>query len=303
MVVATVSDLPQRVVEAGVGAPAITIIGRVVSMRDTLNWFERRPLFGRTIVVTRTRQQASELSNKLEELGAQVIEAPTIELVPLHSWGEVDHALREEFDWVLFTSANAVTHAKRRLLEIGLDARAFGRAKIAAIGDATARAIRDELCLKVDLCPTSFFAEALYDALTAANEVAGKRHLLLHADIARTVLREKLQQGGSALVRDIAIYETKRADLLPAELVEAMSEKRVHWITFASSSTARNFTELLGKNYPAMLHGVKLASIGPITTSTLRELGLEATVEAKPSNIDGLVDAMMSAEANRPTSS
>jgi uroporphyrinogen III methyltransferase/synthase len=301
-VVATVADLPRRVAEAGVGAPAITIIGRVVSMRDTLNWFERRPLFGRTIVVTRTRQQASELSNKLEELGAQVIEAPTIELVPPPSWEEVDRALREVFDWVIFTSANAVTHAKRRLLEIGLDARAFGGAKVAAIGDATARAVVEELCLKVDLCPDSFVAEALADALAAKNEIGGKRHLLLHADIARAVLRERLQQAGSALVCDVAIYGTKRAAVLPPELLEALAEKRVGWITFTSSSTARNFAELLGKDYRAALQDVSLASIGPITTTALRELGLNATIEANPSNIEGLVNAMMSAEANRPTS-
>jgi uroporphyrinogen III methyltransferase/synthase len=299
--VATLADLPQRVADAGIGSPAITIVGRVVALRDTLNWFERRPLFGRTIVVTRTRQQASELSEKLEQLGAEVIEAPTIQTMPPTSWREVDEALRQQFDWVIFTSANGVIHTKRRLLEIGLDARAFAGARIAAIGDATARAIREELCLKVDLCPESFVAEALGDALAAANEIAGKRHLLLRADIARPVLRERLEQDGSALVRDIAVYESRRADGLPPELLDALGEQHVHWVTFTSSSTAGNFAELLGPNFKSILEGVKLASIGPVTTATLRELGLAPSAEAQTFNIDGLVQAMLSVEGSQPT--
>lgn len=293
-IVGTIADLPKRVAKAKLSPPAITIVGRVVSLRDTLNWFETRPLFGQTVVVTRTRLQASELSIRLEELGARVIEAPTIELIPPADWSMVDTALRSmaKYDWVIFTSQNGVTFAKRRIMELGLDARAFGGAKLAAIGDATAAAITSQLSLRVDLCPKSFVAEALAAELIERGEVAGKRFLLMRADIARPILRQKLEQAGASEVNDIPIYETKAAASLPPVLLEAIDERQVQWVTFTSSSTARNFADLLGKDYANRLSGVKLASIGPITTATIRELGLTPTIEAQISNIEGLVERM-----------
>ena len=297
-VVATVATLARAIENAGIGSPAITIVGQVVSMRDTLNWFESRPLFGQTVVVTRTRQQASELSERLEQLGAEVIEAPTIQIAPPAEWSGVDANLRDagSFDWIIFTSANGVTHAKQRMLEIGLDARAFGSAKLAAVGDATAEAIRRELCLRVDLCPESFVAEALADEMQSRGEVAGKKHLLLRADIARPILRDRLEKGGSKLVRDVAIYETRPAASLPERLIDAMRQRRVHWATFASSSSATNFAKLLGADYRERLKGVKIASIGPVTSATLRELGLNPTVEAATFNLTGLAEAIAAFE-------
>src|SRR4051794_26443325 len=216
-----------------------------------MSWFENRPLFGQTIVVTRTRQQVSDLSLKLEEMGANVIEAPTIELVEPKDWNEVDQAMTRsgQYDWIVFTSANGVRFTRDRLRALDRDVRVFGTAKIAAIGDATAAAIRENLSLHVDLCPESFVAEALADALAERGQVAGKRFLLLRADIARPVLREKLQLGHAAEVRDVAIYETKLAQSLPPHLLEAIDAKSIHWITFTSSSTAKNFVTLLGGNY------------------------------------------------------
>ncbi|CAN5472963.1 uroporphyrinogen-III C-methyltransferase [soil metagenome] len=293
-VIGTIADIATKVDIAGIGAPAITIVGRVVSLREKLNWFESRPLFGQTIAVTRTRQQASELSEQLEQLGADVIEAPTIELAPPANWNEVDDVLAngDAFDWIIFTSANGARYTRRRLIELNLDARGFGGAKIAAIGSATANAVRRELCLRVDLCPESFVAEALADELARQGEIAGKRHLLLRADIARPVLRERLEADGSASVRDVSIYETKLVDALPPRLDEGLWARRVDWITFTSSSTAKNLAALLGKNYRERLAGVKLASIGPITSTTLRELGLSPNVEAATFNVDGLVRAI-----------
>jgi len=293
-VVGTIADLPQKIAEAKLAPPAMTIIGRVVSLRPIMNWFENRPLFGQTVVVTRTRQQASDLSRQLAALGANVIEAPTIELAPPADPAPVDSALRSigTYDWTIFTSANGVRYVKQRLLEIGLDARAFGRSKIAAIGDATAAAIRAELSLNVDLCPTAFVAEALADALRDANEVRGKRHLLLRADIARPVLRQRLAESGAAAVDDIAVYETRPASELPRVLLDAIDARDVTWMTFTSSSTARNFVTLLGSDYKSRLAGVNIASIGPITTTTLKELGLEPTVQAETFNLEGLVDAL-----------
>jgi uroporphyrinogen III methyltransferase/synthase len=293
-VVGTLATLAQRVEEAGLRPPALTIVGKVVSLRGTLNWFEARPLFGRTVVVTRTRQQASDLSDQLAALGANVIEAPTIELAPPADWRPIDDVLGRvgEFDWVVFTSANGVEFARRRLLETGRDVRAFGRARVAAIGDATAAALREKLAITADLCPDRFVAEALADAFAGRGEIAGKRFLLLRADIARPLLRERLQQGGAAEVLDLSVYETKRAAELPPELVAALDANEVQWVTFTSSSTARNFVELLGPAYREKLQNVKIASIGPITTQTLKELELEPTVQADQFNIPGLVAAI-----------
>jgi uroporphyrinogen III methyltransferase/synthase len=294
-VAGTVSDLAENVAAAGLQPPAMTIIGRVVELRQTMNWFENRPLFGQTIVVTRTRQQASELSQRLSELGANVIEAPTIELVAPADWSEVDSVLKSiaTFDWVIFTSQNGVQFARQRLQEISLDARAFGKAKIAAIGDATAKAVREQLFLSVELCPESFVAEALADALAAKNEVEGRRYLLLRADIARPILREKLIAGGASQVQDVAIYQTRPVSAFPDSLLNALAAGEVTWITFTSSSTARNFVALLGDDYQAKLKHVSLASIGPITSTTIRELGLAPTVEAAAFHVPGLIDAIL----------
>ncbi len=294
-VIATVQTLPQTVVEQKITAPAMTIIGKVVTLRETMNWFENRPLFGQTIVVTRTRQQASDLTQRLEDLGANVIEAPTIEITPPADSSVIDQSLARlrEYDWIIFTSANGVAATKKKLLGFGLDARDFGKAKIATIGDATSDAVRRELCLNVDLCPLSFVAEALADELIRRGEVSGRKFLLLRADIARPILRERLEQNGAAQVHDVAIYETKRAATLPPHLIEALDAGQVTWITFTSSSTVKNFTELLGPDYKSKLPNLKLASIGPITTTTLKELGLMPTVEAKTFNVAGLVDALL----------
>jgi len=172
---------------------------------------------------------------------------------------------------------------------MGLDVRSLGNAKIAAIGDATAKAVTEQLCRTVDLCPRRFVAEALADELAEQGAISGNQFLLLRADIARAVLRDRLLAGDARRVDDIAIYETLRATALPAGLDEAIDAKRVQWVTFTSSSTAKNFCDLLGPDYRNRLSGVRLASIGPITSQTIRELGLTPDIEAERYNIDGLV--------------
>ena len=302
-VAGTVSDLPQKVAEAGLGPPAMTIVGRVVELRKTLDWFESRPLFGQTIVVTRTRQQASELSHRLSELGANVIEAPTIELIEPADLSAVDEILKSlaGFDWVVFTSENGVTFTRRRLLELGSDARAFGSARIAAVGEATARAVREELFLNVDLSPERFVADALADAFVAEGLVRGRRFALLRADIARPLLRERLMADGAAEVRDVPVYETRTARELPPPLLDALAAGEVTWVTFTSSSTARNFMTLLGPDAKAVLGNVKIASIGPITTQTLGDLGFEPTMQAETFDVDGLVAAIQRSNSAEPS--
>jgi uroporphyrinogen III methyltransferase/synthase len=169
------------------------------------------------------------------------------------------------------------------------------------IGDATARAVREKLFLKVDLCPQSFVAEALADALTAKGVVRSGKFLLLRADIARPLLRERLQTAGAEEVRDVPVYETRPAEALPAELLEALDAGEVTWVTFTSSSTAKNFAALLGPDYARKLAGVKIASIGPITSSTLKELGLTPTIQAESFNVEGLVEAIRTTSGRTAT--
>ena len=292
-IVGTVTTLPALVADAKLTPPALTIVGQVVQLRKRMNWFENRPLFGQTVIVTRTRDQASELSNRLTALGANVMEAPMIELTPSADSTVVSGALGDgPWDWIVFTSRNGVSCTKQKLFEAGLDARAFGKAKIAVVGDATAAAVREELSLRVDLCPKEFVAEALADALAAQGQIRGKRFLLFRAEIARAVLIEKLKQGGAAAVRDVPIYETRQATSLPVEALETLDAGNVHWITFTSSSTAKNFVALLGPDYLRKLGSVKLASIGPVTTAALMELGLKPAVEADPHTVPSLAQAI-----------
>jgi uroporphyrinogen III methyltransferase/synthase len=254
-----------------------------------MNWFESRPLFGKTVVVTRARDQASDLSVQLEALGATVIEAPAIELVPAAPVAA--EVFTAPVDWLIFTSANGVRFAKQRLFELGLDARAFGSAQVAAIGEPTAAAIRDQLGLRVDLCPSRFVAEALADELEARCEVAGRRFLLLRADIARPMLRDRLTAAGAASVHDVPIYETRPITTAPPELTHALSAGTIDWVTFTSSSTVRNFVALIGD--VERIRNAKLASIGPVTTATLIETGLRPTVQAEQFDLPGLIAAML----------
>ena len=293
-VTGTISDLPAKVQAAGLKPPAITIVGEVVKLREALNWFENRPLFGQTVVVTRTRQQVSEMSLQLSELGARVIEAPTIELLPAEDPAQIDAAISSAgtFDWIVFTSASGAEVTRARLDAMGLDARVFGKAKVAVIGEATAQAVREKLCLHVDLCPAKFVAEALADELEAAGEVRGKRYIMFRADIARPLLVDRLTAAGAAQVQDIAVYRTAIASSLPVELTDALDAGEVTWISFTSSSTAKNLVELLGSDRRPKLDGIRLASIGPITSATMRSLGLNPTVEASQFDVNHVVEAI-----------
>ena len=294
-VIGTVQDIASKAEAAGIIAPALTLIGGAASLRDRVNWFEQLPLFGRTIAVTRTRHQASALAGKLTALGAQVIEAPTIELVP----GEpepIDEALRNlaAYSWLIVTSVNGVEALVREMRRRSLDGRSLGHLRIGAIGTSTAEALGRYL-LKADVVPEAFVAEALVEALKTADNFAGKRVLLFRADIARPALTHALQQLGAAC-DDVSAYKIQKPESLPEGLKEALAAGRVDWITFTSSSTFNNLRELLGGNGETCLRKVKIASIGPVTSETIRNAGLEPTVEAKPYTIEALVEAIVKYE-------
>jgi len=283
----TLEDIAQRAIDRGFEAPAIAVFGAVVSLRGSLNWYERRPLSGKRIVVTRTRKQASALSSKLRALGAYVIELPTIRIEPptdLRAFAELvqdSHA----YDWIIFTSANGVEAFFEIFFKLYDDAREIGGARIAAIGPATAQRVKD-FHLNVDLQPEEFLAEAVVREFQKQGDVENLRILLVRAEKARDVLPKQLSALG-AIVDEAFAYQTV-LETRDTGARRQFSEEGADLITFTSSSTVENFLAL-GLPWPK---GMQVASIGPITSKTARDHGLKIDTEARRHDIDGLVQAI-----------
>lgn len=297
----TLSDIADQVEKTQFSAPAVTIIGDVVKLREKLNWFENRPLFGQRIVVTRTREQASQLSNQLKELGADVLEIPTIKVVETDRKVDLADALLElnSYNWIVFTSPNGVSMFFEMFFKAFEDLRDFGGMRIAAVGPATAAKLK-EFHLKVDLMPEEYVTSKIAKALNDYESVDNLKILLMRAEVANPDLPQELEAMG-AIVDDIACYktipETEDINGAAAKLTEGGAD----WITFTSSSTVENFharfdLPALVKKFPQ----IKLASIGPETSKALSALELTPTVEAKPHTIEGLVSVL---EKNQPEKS
>jgi uroporphyrinogen III methyltransferase/synthase len=289
VVTGTLSDIAARA--AHVQPPTVIVVGEVVGMRDGLQWFEKLPLFGRRIVLTRTREQAGELRDRLEELGAEVVELPTIEIRPPASWEALDDAISRlgEFQFLLVTSVNGVRNFLARLKAGGRDLRDLKGLRIGAIGPATAAEFA-RAGIRVDFVPREYRAEGLLEAMKNF-ELEGKAVLIPRAKVARDLVPRTLAARG-ARVEVVEAYETVVPEL-PREELDRLLASPPDAITFTSSSTASNFAKLLGKRKPAeVLGGAAIASIGPVTSETLRKLGLRVTVEAKESTIPGLVEAL-----------
>ncbi len=292
----TLADLPDRVRKAGLKAPAITIVGNVVGLRDELLWFERLPLFGKRVVVTRTREQASQLSAQLRELGAEVLEIPTIAVQPPADPQPLATACGkiETYDWLIFTSPNGVQAFFAALEGGGKDCRSLHRAKVAAIGPATGKAVAQR-GVKPDVVARTFVAEGLLEAL-AAHDLNGAKVLLPRAAQAREVLPETLASRG-AQVEVVPAYETVAPAGSAEELSQAMADG-FDAVTFTSSSTVTNFLALLdqaGKQElirRSQAGDITLASIGPITSQTARDEGLDVQVEPEAYTIQDLVEAL-----------
>jgi uroporphyrinogen III methyltransferase/synthase len=290
---ATIADLAA---DQQFTAPAVTVIGDVVKLRPTLNWFEHRPLFGRRIAVTRTREQASQLTRRLLELGADVLEVPTIRIAPPDDRQPVLEALEGlgEYDWIVFTSPNGVTAFFDCLFKAFEDVRALGQVRLAAVGPATAAKLK-ELHLRVDVMPDEYLASKVAKGLIHYESVENLRILLARAQVANPELCTVLESHG-AIVDDVAFYKTvpETEDFTGA--AARLSEAGADWITFTSSSTVQHFHARFDlPKFAARFPGLRLASIGPETTKAITALGLSAAVEARPHTIEGLVKALQAA--------
>jgi uroporphyrinogen III methyltransferase/synthase len=289
-VTGTLKEIVRKVEEAGLKAPAITIVGEVVKIRERLNWFESRPLFGRKIVVTRSRLQSSEFIEKIETLGAEAVEMPTIRIADPEDFGPLDEAIDslDGFDWVVFTSVNAVGRFVDRLLSRGGDIRDLKGVKICAIGSATAEEVRN-FHLRVDLVPPKYVAESIVEALLKENAIKEKKFLLPRADIARSLLPDEIRKLGGEAV-EVDVYRTVMEDEADQDIIQRLLDGDIDMVTFTSSSTVRNFAQILGGNRLEKIKSrTRFASIGPITTQTAKELGISVDTEASQYDIPGLV--------------
>lgn len=282
---------------AGFQAPAIAVFGRVVELRDRLHWFEQRPLFGRRIVVTRSRKQASALSAKLRILGADAYELPTIRVEAPENLMEFGELVRDAFqyDWLIFTSANGVDAFFDMFYRLYDDARNIGNVKIAAIGPATAKRVKD-FHLSVDLQPKEFIAEAIVKELLEFGSVENLKFLVARAQGAREMLPKQLTQLG-AIVDEAIAYRTVPETNDTSGGLERFQAEGADLVTFTSSSTVENFLALKIP-WPER---TKTASIGPITSETMRKNGMTVDTEAARYDIDGLVDAILNLFAGVPS--
>jgi uroporphyrinogen III methyltransferase/synthase len=264
----------------------------VVRLHETLRWFDLKPLFGKRIVVTRAREQAREFASELQALGAEVILCPVIKIAELESYSALDMAISylKEYHWLIFTSVNGVDAFFQRLNRQGKDVTALVEKQVCAIGPATAERLR-ETGVYVDFVPEKFVAESVAEGL-ALFGMEGKRVLLPRAMEAREVLPQMLEEMG-AQVDVVPAYRTVRDDSQADFVREQLLSGGVDFLTFTSSSTVRNFVQLIGREALEQARGAfKVASIGPITSQTARELGLTVDVEAQLFTIAGLVEAI-----------
>jgi len=296
-VVATLADLPERVAVAGLGPPALLVVGDVVSRRPALDWFERRPLFGRRIVVTRPAEDSGRSVATLEDLGAEVLVAPTVAIRPVDDFAAVDRAIGRlgEFDWLVFTSSHGVAHFLDRLLATGRDLRALGPVRLAAIGTSTAETLAGYR-LRADLVPPTARSESLAEAIRSGP--GGGRVLLARADRGRAALVEGL--APFAEVEDLAVYRNVDAEALPAGVVRRVEAGTVDWITVTSPAIVGRLFDLLPVAARRLVGpSIRLASLSPVTSEATRKLGWPVAVEAAEATWDSLVAAIVREEAGR----
>ena len=292
-IISTLAAIPLEAELRGLKPPAVLIVGSVVTLRQRLGWFENKPLFGRKILITRSREQSRRMAEQISGQGGDPILFPTIRILPPTDFGLLDGAIERihNFHWVIFTSVNGVEKFLQRFFELKDDIRQMAGPRIGAIGPMTAAAIRKH-GLKVDLLAKEFVAEGVLDLLDEA-DVRGKRFLIPRAESAREVLPEGISRMGGE-VEVVSVYRTGLPDDVDVEKIRTMlSRKQVDAVTFTSSSTVTHLAKILDSaDLPALFDGLVVASIGPVTSGTLRENGLPVHVEALEYTVDGLVEAL-----------
>lgn len=290
-VTGTLANIAERGSAAGIGAPVVVIIGEVARLREEIGWFDRRPLWGKRVLVTRSRTQASRLIELLADLGADTVELPSIEIGPLDDYDELDRALTDTANvpgrWVIFASVNSVEYVWERLRAIGTDARYFAGATVGAIGPSTARALR-ERGIEPDFIPARSVSEEVLAQLSGMDWKA-RPALLPGSAIGRDTLAIGLAEMGAEVQR-VPAYRNVRPEGVE-ERARAAFEQGIDVVTFTSSSTVRNLVEILGPNRD-LLERSTIACIGPITAGTAGELGLTVDIVAAEHNVEGLADAL-----------
>ncbi len=293
-VTGTLETINENVNAAGLKPPCIIVVGEVISLREKMNWFENRPLFGKKIVVTRARAQASDMISRLTELGAQCLEYPVIKIVPPQDFSPLDAAIETlaTYDWIIFTSVNGVEFFFKRLCQKGKDARALGNLKTACIGPVTAERLKF-YGINTDILPESFRAESIVKAFESES-VSGKRILLPRAAEARPILPEELSKMG-AVIDEISAYQTVNDTENLDSLIGQLELGDIDLITFTSSSTVTNFKKLIPHDrFKSLLKNITIASIGPITSETAVKNGFNVHIEAQSYTIPGLCEAIVS---------
>jgi len=301
----TITELLDGLRENPRRAPATLVVGHVVGLRPHLRWYDARPLFGRRVLVTRPREQAAELVDQLTALGADAIEAPLIRIAPVDDFGPLRDAAAtpDAFDWIVFTSVNAVDAFMKALLEGDRDVRMLKGPRLCAVGAGTAEKLA-QYAIKVDLVPGEFRAEAVVAALMAAGPVDGVRVLLPRADIGREVVADQLRQAG-AVVTDVVAYRTILDDT-PREgdpdVYGLLLEGRIDVVTFASPSAVRGFVKIYGAEPAAdLLKNTVVGVIGPVTADVARQLGIPVTIQPSTYTIAALVDGIVAHYAAKAT--
>lgn len=289
----TLEDIVEKVEKAGMKAPAITVVGGVVSLREKLRWFDTRPLFGKKIIVTRARAQSSDFTELLEANGASVVEFPTIDIVPPDDWTELDKAIGRlsDYQWVIFTSVNGVKYFLQRLKELNRDIRDLKGIRLCTIGPRTAEEV-ERLGIKVDFVPAEYKAEGIIEGL-GKEQLRGQKILIPRAEVAREVLPEELKRLG-AQVDVVDTYKTVRPIGDVEKVRQMLTDKKIDAVTFTSSSTVENFVAMFpGEDVKSLLDGALVASIGPITSETAQKLGLKIDIMPKDYTIPALTQALV----------
>jgi uroporphyrinogen III methyltransferase/synthase len=294
----TLANIATSAKERKCAPPAILVVGKVVDLRNTLSWFDQKPLFGKGVVITRPEKQADDLARLLIKEGANPIHFPVIKIIPPLDWHGLDTAIKnlQDYDWLIFTSANGVAFFFERLFSKNKDIRDLKGIKICCIGPATAQQVESK-GIKVDFVPEKFISEGILESFSDIN-LKGKKILIARAAKARDILPEGLKKIG-AKVDVVTAYETINSGKKKNELEALLKENQVDVITFTSSSTIGNFVKIMGRNL-SLPKGVKIACIGPVTASAAKKAGFPVDIHQEEYTMAGLVQSLINYFARKP---